>query len=45
MKKALIILVALAAINIMDWQVARSLQTNSATESVDESQVILAEYQ
>ena len=45
MKKMLIILVALAAINIMDWQVARSQQTNSATKSVDESQIILAEYQ
>ena len=45
MKKALIILIIIAAIDIAGWQVARSLQTNSATESVDESQVILAEYQ
>ena len=45
MKKALVILIIIAAIDIAGWQVARSLQTNSATESVDESQVILAEYQ
>ena len=45
MKKALIILIIIAAINTAGWQVARSQQTNSATKSVDESQVILAEYQ
>ena len=45
MKKALIILIIIAAIDIAGWQVARSLQTNSVTESVDESQIILAEYQ
>ena len=45
MKKTLIILIALAAINITDWQVARSQQTDSVTESVDENQVILGEYQ
>ena len=41
----LIILVALAAINIAGWQIARSQQTNSVAEFVDESQIILAEYQ
>ena len=45
MKKTLIILIALAAINMAGWQIARSQQTDSVTESVDESQVILAEYQ
>ncbi len=45
MKKALIILIIIAAINTAGWQVARSQQTNSATKSVDESQIILAEYQ
>ena len=45
MKKTLIILVALAAINIAGWQIAQSQQTDSVVESVDESQIILAEYQ
>jgi len=45
MKKTLIILIALAAINIADWQIARSQQMDSVTESVDENQVILGEYQ
>jgi peptidyl-prolyl cis-trans isomerase C len=45
MKKTLIILIALAAIDVTGWQIARSQQTDSVTESVDESQVILAEYQ
>ena len=45
MKKTLIMLIGLAAINIGGWQIARSQQTDSVTESVDESQIILAEYQ
>ena len=45
MKKTLIILVALAAINVAGWQIAQSQQTDSVVESVDESQIILAEYQ
>ena len=45
MKKTLIILIALAAINITDWQIAWSQQMDSVTESVNESQIILAEYQ
>ena len=45
MKKRLIMLIGLAAINIAGWQIAQSQQTDSVTESVDESQIILAEYQ
>ena len=45
MKKTLIILIVFAAINIAGWQIARSQQTDSVTKSVDESQIILAEYQ
>ena len=45
MKKTLFMLIGLAAINIGGWQIARSQQTDSVTESVDESQIILAEYQ
>ena len=45
MKKMLIMLIGLVAINIAGWQIARSQQTNSVAEFVDESQIILAEYQ
>ena len=45
MKKTLIILIALAAIDVTGWQIARSQQTDSVTESVNKSQIILAEYQ
>ena len=45
MKKTLIMLTGLVAINIVSWQMARSQQTKSITESADESQIILAEYQ
>ena len=45
MKKMLIMLIGLVAINIAGWQIAWSQQTNSVTEFVDESQIILAEYQ
>ena len=45
MKKVLIILIIIAAIDIAGWQIAQSQQTDSVTESVDESQIILAEYQ
>ncbi len=50
MKKALIMLTALVAINIAGWQIAQSQQTDPVTDpdesaSVDESQIILAEYQ
>ena len=45
MKKTLIILIALVAIDLTGWQIAWSQQTDSVTESVDESQIILAEYQ
>ncbi len=45
MKKTLIMLIVLAAIDIMGWQITRSQQTDSVTESVDESQIILAGYQ
>ena len=45
MKKALIILIVLAAIDVTGWQIARSQQTDPVTESVNKSQVILAEYQ
>ena len=45
MKKRLIMLIGLVAINIAGWQIAQSQQTDSVTESIDESQIILAEYQ
>ena len=45
MKKTLIMLIGLVAINIEGWQIARSQQTDFVTESADESQIILAEYQ
>ena len=45
MKKMLIMLIGLVAINIAGEQIARSQQTNSVAEFVDESQIILAEYQ
>ena len=45
MKKNLIMLTALVVINIANWQIAQSQQTDSVTESVDENQIILAEYQ
>ena len=45
MKKTLIMLIGLVAINIGGWQIAQSQQADSATESVDENQIILAEYQ
>ena len=64
MKKTLIMLTGLVAINIGGWQIARSQQTDSVTDpdvslssiiettrmldesaSVDENQIILAEYQ
>lgn len=45
MKKTLIMLIALVTINIANWQIAQSQQTDAVTESADESQVILAEYQ
>ena len=45
MKKTLIMLTGLVAINIVSWQMAWSQQTKSVTESADESQIILAEYQ
>ena len=44
-RKTLVVLTALIAINIGSWQIAQSQQTNSVTESVDENQIILAEYQ
>ena len=45
MNKTLIILIVLAAIDVTGWQIARSQQTDSVTESVNKSQIILAEYQ
>ena len=45
MKKTLIMLIGLVAINIGGWQIAQSQQTDSVIESIDESQIILAEYQ
>ena len=45
MNKTLIMLTVLVAINIGGWQIARSQQTDLVLESVDESQIILAEYQ
>ncbi len=45
MKKALIILIALVAINIAGWQIARPQQTDSTTQPPEEGQIILAEYQ
>ena len=45
MKKRLIMLIGLVAINVAGWQIAQSQQTDSVTESIDESQIILAEYQ
>lgn len=45
MKKTLIMLIGFVAINIGGWQIAWSQQTDSVTESTDESQIILAEYQ
>ena len=45
MKKTLIMLIGLTAINIGGWQIAWSQQTDSVTESVDESEIVLAEYQ
>ena len=50
MKKTLIMLIGLVVINIGGWQIARSQQTDAVTDSdesapVDESQIILAEYQ
>ena len=45
MKKMLIILIVLAAIDVTSWQIAWSQQTDPVTESVNKSQVILAEYQ
>ena len=45
MKKTLIMLVGLAAINITGWQIVQSQQTDSVTDSVDKNQIILTEYQ
>ena len=45
MNKTLIILIVLAAIDVTGWQIARSQQMDSVTESVNKSQIILAEYQ
>jgi len=45
MKKALIVLVAIAAICITSWQIARSQDKDSAAMSEDESQIIVFEYQ
>ena len=50
MKKTLIMLIGLVVINIPGWQIARSQQIDSVTDldesaSVDESRIILAEYQ
>ena len=45
MKKMLIVLIGLVAIDMVSWQIARSQQTDSVTEHTDESQIILAEYQ
>ena len=45
MKKTLRMLAGFVAICIAGWQIAWSQQTDSVTESVDESQIILAEYQ
>ena len=45
MKKALIMLTGLVAVNIAGWQIAWSQQTDPVDESADESQIILAEYQ
>ena len=45
MKKRLIMLIGLVAINVAGWQIAQAQQTDSITESIDESQIILAEYQ
>ncbi len=45
MKKTLIMLIGLVAVNVGSWQIAQSQQADSATESVDENQIILAEYQ
>ena len=45
MKKTLIMLIGLVAVNVGGWQIAQSQQADSATESVDENQIILAEYQ
>ena len=45
MKKTLIMLIGLVAVNVGGWQIAQSQQADSATESVDENQIILTEYQ
>ena len=50
MKETLIMLTAIIAINIAGWQMAQSQQIDSVTDpdesaSVDENQIILAEYQ
>ena len=45
MKKALIMLIGLVAINIAGWQIVWAQQIDSVAKSVDESQIILAEYQ
>ena len=44
MKKTLIALVTIAAIGLTSWGVVRSQQMDAAAQSVDESQVIVAEY-